>query len=464
MQHTPPATDELLFLPLGGAGEIGMNLTVYGHDGRWLAVDLGITFGGDDFPDHPVMMADPAFIAAQRRRLAGLVLTHGHEDHIGALPYLWQRLRCPVYATPFTAALARAKLARAGCEDDPVVEVPLGGRVQAGPFTVEYISMTHSIPEPNALLIATPAGSVLHTGDWKLDDRPGIGRHYDHKRLHSLRYEPLLALVCDSTNAVVPGRSGSEADVYQPLLEIGQRAAGRIIATAFASNIARLATLARVAHALGRRFGVVGQAMERMVATARATGYWPDKLPGLVDARYLGHLPREEVFVACTGSQGEPRSALARLARDAHPELLLDAGDTVIFSSRMIPGNERSVERVQNRLRGRGIRVVTDHDALVHVSGHPAQDELRRLYEWVQPPLAIPVHGTPRHLNANAAIALACHVPQACIVQNGELCRLSPAGLAKLEPVKTGRLSLKPDGRLGQVAADLLQRMRAGAH
>jgi len=462
MRQTIPAQDEMLFLPLGGAGEIGMNLTVYGHDGAWIAVDLGITFGGDGFPDHPVLMPNPSFLSARRGRLAGLVLTHGHEDHLGALPHLWQRLRCPVYATPFTAALARSKLARAHIEDEPVVEIPLASRFQAGPFTLEFISMTHSIPEPNALLISTRAGAVLHTGDFKLDDRPVIGRSYDHRRLHALRFEPLLALVGDSTNATVPGRTGSESELFQPLLEIARQTPGRVVATAFASNIARLTTLARVAEASGRRFGVVGQAMERMVATARSTGYWPEDLPPLVDGRHLGHLPREEVFAACTGSQGEPRSALARLARDSHPDLLLDAGDAVVFSSRMIPGNERSVERLQTQLRGQGVRVITDHDAHVHVSGHPAQEDLRRLYQWVQPPLAIPVHGTPRHLAAHAEIALDCHVPKVCMVQNGDLCRLSADRIEKLDQIETGRLSLRPDGRLAKVPPEVLEAMRQG--
>lgn len=462
--HLTPTSDEFLFLPLGGAGEIGMNLTLYGHAGAWIAVDLGITFGGDDFPEHDVLMADPAFIAARRERLVGLLLTHGHEDHLGALPYLWRRLRCPVYATPFTAALARAKLARAGLDDVPLVEVAPGELRQVGPFAVEYIGMTHSIPEPNALLIGTPVGSVLHTGDWKLDDRPVVGRSYDHRRLLALRREPLLAMVCDSTNAVVPGRTGSEGDLFKPLLALGEQATGRIVATSFASNVARLATLARVAKALGRRFGVVGQAMERMVALARATGYWPDDLPELVDGRHLGHLPRDEVFAACTGSQGEPRSALTRLAQDRHHDLLLDPGDTVIFSSRLIPGNERSVERVQQRLRALGITLVTDHDALVHVSGHPAEEDLRRLYGWVQPPAAIPVHGTPRHLSANAAIAMDCHVPAVLVVRNGDLCRLGPGGPERLGHVETGRLTLTPEGRLMKVPREVLEEMRARVH
>lgn len=459
-----PTAEEILLLPLGGTGEIGMNLTLYGHDGAWIIVDLGITFGGDDFPEHRVMMADPAFIANRRDRLSGILLTHGHEDHIGALPYLWRRLRCPVYATPFTAALVRFKLASAGIEEMPLIEIGLRERLQVGPFQVEAITLTHSIPEPNAFLIATPAGAVLHSGDWKLDDRPVVGERYDRVRLQTLRREPLLAMVCDSTNAVVPGRTGSESDLFEPLCEIAQGAAGRVIATSFASNIARLVTLARVAERIGRRFGVIGQAMERMVGVARATGYWPDDLPELVDARHLGFLPREEVFAACTGSQGEPGSALARMAADTHRDLLLDPGDQVIFSSKMIPGNERSVGALQERLRQLGVEIVTDQDAEVHVSGHPAQDDLRRLYGWIQPPVLIPTHGTPRHLAANAGIAQSCHIPLIRLLENGDLCRLTRQGAERIASVETGRLTLQPDGRLTEVPRDALARMRASAH
>jgi ribonuclease J len=459
-----PDSDDFWFLPLGGTGEIGMNLSLYGHDGAWIAVDLGITFGGDDFPAYDVLMADPAFIAGRRERLAGIVLTHGHEDHIGALPYLWRRLRCPIYATPFTAALVRSKLAQAGVEDAPVIEIPLGERFGVGPFAVEYIGMTHSIPEPNALLIGTPLGAVLHTGDWKLDDHPVVGGGYDRVRLQRLRREPLLAVVCDSTNAVVPGRTGSERELFEPLCAVGREVPGRIVVTAFASNIARLATLARVADALGRRFGVIGPAMERMLGIARATGYWPDDLPQPLDPRHLGHLPRDEVLAACTGSQGEPRSALARLSQDMHRDLLLDPGDTVIFSSRLIPGNERAVTGLQQRLRSLGVGVVTDEDAHVHVSGHPAREDLKRLYDWVQPPAVIPVHGTPRHLLANAAVAAECHVPETLVVRNGDLCGLAGRRPERLAGVPTGRLTLRPDGRLAPVPADVLERMRVGVH
>jgi ribonuclease J len=450
-------------LPLGGTGEIGMNLTLYGHDGAWIAVDLGITFGGDRFPDHDVLMADPAFIATRRDRLAGLVLTHAHEDHIGALPYLWRRLHCPVYATPFTAALARQKLARAGIEDDPVIEVRPGVRFELGPFGVEAITMTHSIPEPNALLISTAAGAVLHTGDWKLDDRPVVGATYDRDRLMGLRRERLLGMICDSTNATVPGSTGSESSLLAPLREIVLDASGRAIVTAFASNVARLVTLARVAQSVGRRFGVIGQALERMVSVARATGYWPDDLPELVDARHLGYLPCDEVLAVCTGSQGEARSALVRLSTESHRDLCLDPGDLVIFSSRLIPGNERPVAAVQQRLRTLGVEIVTDHDARVHCSGHPAQDDLRRLYAWVQPPVVIPVHGTPRHLDANAALARACHVPLTLVIDNGSLVRLDSEGARRVCRVETGRLSVDRNGRLHPVAPEVLRAMHAWA-
>jgi ribonuclease J len=461
--HINPAADQLLFLPLGGVGEIGMNLTLYGHDGAWLIVDIGITFDDEGGAEQDVLMADPSFISARRERLAGIVLTHAHEDHLGALPYLWRRLRCPIYATPFTATLARFKLQRAGIDDAPLHEIPLGGRFDVGPFVVEYIGMTHSIPEPNALLIRTPLGAVFHTGDWKLDDQPIVGLRFDQRRLQTLKRESLLAMICDSTNAVVPGTTGSEGGLFEPLCALVTEAPGRVVVTSFASNVARLVTLARVAQACNRRFGVVGQAMERMLSVAGATGYWPDDLPPLVDARHLGYLPPAEVLAACTGSQGEPRSALARMAADAHRDLLLDPGDTVIFSSRLIPGNERRVQLVQERLRALGIQLVTDADAHVHVSGHPAADDLRRLYHWVQPPAVIPVHGTPRHLRANADIAAQCHVPRVRVVANGDLCQLAADGPLVLGSIDTGRLLVTPDGGLEPVAADELARMRAQA-
>jgi ribonuclease J len=454
-----PAADELLFVPLGGTGEIGMNLSLYGHAGGWLAVDCGITFGGDAFPDLDVMMPDPAFLEARRDGLVGLVLTHAHEDHCGAVPYLWRRLRCPVYATPFTAEVVSRKLARAGLAGELAVNVIApGSRFAVGPFEVELVTLTHSIPEPNALVLSTPAGRVFHTADWKLDDEPVVGAHYDARRLAALGGERLLAMVCDSTNAVVPGHSGSEGSLFEPLRALVAARAGRVIVTCFGSNIARLHTLARVAEATGRRFAVLGESMRRMVDAARATGYWED-MPALVEPGHVGYLPRGEVLVACTGSQGEPRAALARLARSSHPDLLLEAGDTVVFSSRLIPGNEDSVTRLYAALRAVGAEVVTDADRHVHVSGHPARAELELLYGWVRPPVAVPVHGTPRHLEANAAIAAACHVPRQLVGENGAVYRLAPGPAAIVGRVPTGRLTLA-DGVLVPLSAARLAAVR----
>lgn len=455
-----PGPDELVFLPLGGVGEIGMNLSLYGHDGEWLIVDLGVTFGGDRFPGYEVMTADPAFIEGQGERLAGLVLTHAHEDHVGAVPFLWRRLRCPVYATPFTAEILAQKLARAGMSDEvPVTVIPLGGRFRAGAFDLEYVSVTHSIPEPNALVIRTAAGGLYHSGDWKLDDDPTLGLPYDRRRLRELGAERLLGMVCDSTNAVVEGHSGSEGGLEENLRELVQNCGGRVLVTCFASNIARLNTIARVAAATGRRFGLLGQSMHRLVAAARATGYWDADLPELVDSRDLGYLPPEEVLAACTGSQGERRAALSRLAADAHPDLLLDPTDTVIFSSRLIPGNEASVERVQQRLADLGVRVVTDEDEHVHVSGHPAREELAQLYRWIQPPVVIPAHGTPRHLDANAEVAAACHVPRQLVGRNGDLFRLRGDDARILGRVPVGRLVVREGGRLEPVPRRVLEKM-----
>jgi ribonuclease J len=458
-----PRNDEVLFLPLGGCGEIGMNMTLYGHDGRWLIVDLGITFANDSFPGYDVLMPDPGFIAERTEQLAGIVLTHGHEDHIGALPYLWPRLRCPIYATPFTAALVMRKLVRAGIHGVPLIEMQPGEPFVVEPFTLQYIAMTHSIPEPNMLLIGTPAGRVLHSGDWKLDRAPVVGSHFDRERLLQLRGSGLLAFACDSTNAVVEGRTGSEGDLQQGLLKVVQDRPYRVVVTSFASNVARLVTLARVAQASGRRFAVIGRAMDNMLRLARAHGYWPADLPDPVTADHVGYLPRHEVLVACTGSQGESRAALARMAADAHPDLPLEAGDTVVFSSRMIPGNERSVIGLQDRLRGLGITVVTDADAPVHVSGHPAREDLRELYGWLAPDAVIPVHGTPRHLQANAELALASGAGAAHVPDNGEICRLTGDGPRVVDRVASGRLYVDANGGLAPLPATTVAQMRDGA-
>ncbi len=456
-----PASDELVFLPLGGTGEIGMNLNLYGHDGAWLMIDLGITFADDRVGGLDVLMPDPAFIEARRDRLAGLVLTHAHEDHIGAVPYLWPRLGCPIYATPFTAKVLRGKLQEAGLlEEAEITEVPMSGRFSVGPFELELITLTHSIPEPNAVVLRTGAGTVLHTGDWKLDPDPLVGDDYDEAALRGLADERVLAMVCDSTNALVDGDSGSEAEVCENLEQLIGEQKGRVAVACFASNVARVEAVFRAAEAHGRRVALVGRSLLRIFQAARDTGYLAD-VEAPIRVEDLGYLPREEVLLLCTGSQGEPRSALWRIVRDEHPHVVLEEGDTVIFSSRVIPGNEISIGRLQNALSRQGLHVVTDRDHFIHVSGHPAREELTQMYQWVRPKIAIPVHGEARHLAEHAELARACQVPQALVAENGELIRLAPQGAEVLERVETGRLAL--DGTrlvpLGDESVRARQRM-----
>ncbi|MDR3518248.1 MAG: ribonuclease J [Azospirillaceae bacterium] len=440
-----PLGDAVYFLPLGGSGEIGLNLNLYGCNGQWLMVDLGISFGDDTMPGIDVIMPDPEFIAAQAGDLAGLVLTHAHEDHLGAVAYLWPRLKCPVYATPFTAAVLRAKLVERGLVGQvPLHEVPLSGRFQVGSFDVELVTMTHSIPEPNAVVIHTAFGPIVHSGDWKLDPDPIVGSVADSEKLRRLGDEGVLALICDSTNALVPGRSGSEAAVRDSLIKLFPRFHNRIAISCFATNVARLDSIARAAAAADRHVALVGRSLWRINEAARATGYLSD-IPAFLTEHDAGYLPKDKVVLICTGSQGEPRSALARIAADDHPEVTLDADDVVIFSSREIPGNERAIARVQNLLVRHGVEIVTANDALVHVSGHPAQDELLQMYQWIRPRIAVPVHGEDRHQNEHCRIAEQCQVPQTVIPRNGTVIRLAPGPAEIVAEVRTGRLAL--DGK-----------------
>lgn len=437
-----PASDELLFLPLGGAGEIGMNLSLYGHAGKWLMIDLGITFGDERTPGIDILMPDPAFIVSQRDDLAGLVLTHAHEDHLGAVPYLWQQLQCPIYATPFTAAVLRRKLKEAGLLDAvPVEVVPMSGRFAVGPFEIELVTLTHSIPEPNAVVVRTGAGTVLHTGDWKFDPEPLVGPASDEAALRRLGEEGVLAMIGDSTNALVEGQSGSEAEVRRSLGELIGQFDGRIAVTSFASNVARLETIAKLGAAHDRHVALVGRSLWRIVEAARETGYLAD-VPEFVSEHDAGYLPRDKVLMICTGSQGEPRSALARIARGDHPNVTLEKGDVVVFSSRRIPGNERAIGELQNDLIRLGVQVVTDAEHFVHVSGHPARDELAAMYQLVRPRIAIPVHGEARHLAAHARLAEACQVGQTVVPDNGTVIRLAPGPAEVVGEVQSGRLGL----------------------
>jgi ribonuclease J len=445
------AGDALFFAPLGGVGEIGMNLSIYGLGSErhrtWLAVDCGVAFGAEDqLPGVDVVMPDIRFLVEERRNLAGIVLTHAHEDHFGALLDLWPQLRVPVYATPFTAALLEAKrLSEAGAPEIDVRVVELRSRFMVGPFDVELVSVAHSIPESNALIIRTSHGTVLHTGDWKLDPTPTLGPPTDEAKLRALGEEGVLALVGDSTNAVRDGRSPSEADVARTLAELITSAQGRVAVTTFASNVARIRATAEAAFAAGREVVVVGRAMERIIQVARETGY----LDGIGRFRSLevySQLAPKRVVALCTGSQGEPRAALARVAEDAHPEVSLGKGDRVIFSSRTIPGNEKAVGRIINGLIRQGVEVVTDRTQLVHVSGHPRRAELEDMIRWVRPRILIPVHGEALHLHEHAELARALSVPEVVRCENGDLVRLSPGPATIVDEVPAARLY--KDGKL----------------
>ena len=438
------AQQDLVFAPLGGVGEIGMNLSIYGLGSerrrQWLAVDLGVSFASEEhLPGVDLILPDIRYLVEERKNLLGLVLTHAHEDHFGAIIDLWPKLKLPIYATPFTAALLEAKRAsEPGAPDIPVTVVPVGGRFTVGPFDIELVTVAHSIPESNALIIRTAAGTVLHTGDWKIDPTPILGDATDEKKLRALGEEGCLALVGDSTNAVREGRSPSEKDVAKTIAEIVKAARGRVAVTTFASNVARLRAVIEAAQAAGRDVVVVGRAMDRIIQVARETGYL-EGVPDLRGADAYGYLPPNKVVALCTGSQGEPRAALSRIAADEHPDVTLSRGDTVIYSARTIPGNEREVGRVINGLIEQGITVITDRNALVHVSGHPRRAELEELIGWVKPQILIPVHGEALHLSEHAALARRCGVRQVIQCRNGDLVQLSGKP-GVIDEVPTGRL------------------------
>lgn len=443
-------SDELVFAPLGGAGEIGMNLSLYGYgreDARsWIAVDLGVGFADDGLPGIDLIMPDIRFLEEERSRLLGIVLTHAHEDHFGAVIDLWPRLRVPVFATPFTAGLLRAKMIEERVAGKiPITIVPRGGTIELGPFRLEYVTVTHSIPEPNGLIIETPAGRVYHTGDWKIDERPQIGATIDGDRLKRLGDQGCQAIICDSTNAMREGVSPSEGDVFDTLKTMIAEAPARVAVTAFASNVARLRSVALAAAAADRRVVMVGRAMNRIVTVAREVGYLDD-VPEFLTEHDYGYLPRDKAVMLLTGSQGEPRAALARIAFDDHPAIALSPGDQVIFSSRTIPGNEKAVGRIQNALVRAGIQIITDADGLVHVSGHPRRGELEQMYRWVRPQAAIPVHGEARHMVAHAKLARAQGVGEVVQVYNGDVVRLAPGPAEKVDELPSGRFY--KDGRV----------------
>ena len=443
---TVPSADELLIVALGGAGEIGMNLNLYGHAGKWLMVDLGIAFGDDTLPGIEVVMPDPAFIEERKEDLAGIIITHAHEDHLGAVADLWPRLEAPVYATPFAASVLKRKLRDAGLLNEvPITEIPLGGKFTVGPFELEMITMTHSIPEPNALAVRTKFGTVFHTGDWKIDPEPLLGEVTDEATLQKIGEQGALAMVCDSTNVFVEGEAGSEATVRANLEKLVKTRHHRVAVTCFASNLARVESIAKAAVAAGRHPVLSGRALQRMVDAAQECGYLLD-FPTTVSEQEAGYLPREKVLFICTGSQGAPRASMAKLATGEHRDLVLEEGDSAIFSSRVIPGNERAVGRLQNALMARGVEVISDGpEEHIHVSGQPARQELVRMYQWVRPQIALPVHGEVRHMVEHAALARECQVPETVLAPNGTLVRLAPGPATVIDHVHAARLARDGD-------------------
>ena len=439
---TQVTQDELVFLPLGGSNEVGMNLNAYGfgpeHDRKWIIVDVGVTFGDQSTPGVDVIVPDPSFLEGEE--ILGIVLTHAHEDHIGALGWLFDRIKAPLYATPFTAFLIREKLRDHNLDEEVELnEVQLGGNVQLGPFDVTYVTITHSIAEPNGLSIKTPLGTVLHTGDWKLDDQPVVGEPTDEAFIRSLGDEGVLAMVCDSTNVFVEGVAGSEGGVREKLVELIKPLKGRVAVGCFASNVARMDSVIHAAEQAGRRVALAGRSMHRITAAAKSVGM-------LKDVQFLSEeeariWPADKILYLCTGSQGEARAALSRVADGTHPFIKLGQGDHCIFSSRVIPGNELAIARLQDRLAEKGVQIYTEKGAPgIHVSGHPCRDELRQMYAWARPKIAVPTHGQRRHLIEHGHLAKAIGVEQVVTPRNGDMVRLAPGRAEIIDEVPSGRL------------------------
>ncbi len=446
-----PDESDFWFLPLGGTGEIGMNLNLYGHDGRWLMVDCGVTFeastdldGEVIAPQAPIQMADPQFIADRKDKLDGIIITHAHEDHVGAIPYLWQKFKAPIYTTKFTAEVLRRKLVEFDLVDDVKVHiVETNQQLDIGVFTVDWLALTHSIPEPHGLVISTPVGKVFHTADWKLDKAPVIGDGYPKQAYQNLAELEVDAMVCDSTNATVQGWSQTEASLHQGLLNHVEKAKGRVVITCFGSNIARLHTIAEIAKKTQRHLGLLGRSLINNMNAAKAVGLWTS-VETSVDPHHLGYLPASSVLLVVTGSQGEPRTALHRLSLNVFRDMQLEPGDTVIFSSKVIPGNETAVESLIERLKEMQIDVITDETSVlpIHASGHPAVEELKSMYQWVKPACAIPVHGEIQHMQANAKVAKSVGVAEQIQGKNGDLFFIAPVRGIRRNAVKTGRVGL----------------------
>jgi len=453
-----PQQNDFWFLPLGGCGEIGMNLNLYGHDGQWLMIDCGITFGGDSLTTgklkrDEIHLPDPAFIATQPEKLAGLIITHAHEDHMGAVPYLWDKLKCPIYATPFTAEMLRRKwIQHKPLEQLPLRVVQPNDSINIGVFTTEWITQNHSVPESSGILIKTPAARVFHSADWKLDEKPVIGSAVDVKRLQSFGSDGIDALVCDSTCANVNGDSTSESSLYEGLHELISNAEGRVVVACFGTNIARLKTLAMVAKATGRHLGLLGRSLKNTTSVAYDTGVWQHERDWVAQ-EHLGYLPRESVLLVATGSQAEPRSALNRMSQKRFKDMELVAGDTVILSARKIPGNEDSIDAMLERLLGLGVHIHTpDSTPLkIHASGHATKNDLVQMYDWLKPALLIPVHGESTHMQSQLQLARSANIQHQLLGKNGDLFNIAPSHSVRLAATSAGRLKLDPSGGLKSV-------------
>jgi ribonuclease J len=461
--------NELVFLPLGGSNEIGMNFNLYGfgppHARKWIIVDIGVTFGDQTTPGVDIIMPDPTFIEQHRKDILAIVLTHAHEDHIGAIGWLWPRLKAPVYATPFTAFLVREKLRDADLLDKvKITEIPLSGQFDIGPFHIELVTLTHSIPEPNGMAITTPLGTILHTGDWKIDPDPLLGEPIDVTALKRIGDQGVLAMVCDSTNVFQEGSAGSEADVRVALEQLISTLKGKVAVGCFASNVARMSSVIRAAENSGRRVCLLGRSMHRMAAAARSVGLLTDCKPFVTDQE-ANSFPKSKILYLCTGSQGESRAALSRIAEGNHPHISLGEGDSCVFSSRVIPGNEIPIRNLQNRLAGRGVRLYSDRDHPgIHVSGHPCRDELAQMYQWARPQIAIPTHGERRHLLEHLAFARELQTPQGVAPKNGDMVRLAPGRAEIIDEVVSGRLFLDGGVLTPENSDPLRERRHAAAN
>ena len=460
---------ELLFCPLGGAGEIGANMNLYGYgnpgEHNWIMVDIGVTFADDTLPGIDLIYPDPGFIVEKKDNLLGIIVTHAHEDHIGAIAHLWPKLKCKIYATPFTAVLIKEKFKEKNVDiNNHLKIVQLNGIIDLDPFRIEYVSMTHSILEPNGLKIKTPAGVVLHTGDWKIDENPMVGKNIDIDKLKQIGNEGVLAMVCDSTNIFTVGRSGSEETVRRSLLKIMERLKKRIVITSFASNVARMETIFYCAEKTGRQISLVGRSMHRIFKAAKQCGYLKDIIDP-IDPREAKNISREKIVYLCTGSQGEPMGAMMRISGYTHPDVFIEEGDTVIFSSKIIPGNEKKLYKLHNQLVKDGIEVISEENEFVHVSGHPNRDEMRDMYNWIKPKCVIPVHGEHRHLMEHVNFAKEMQVPHPILIENGDIIKLSPNEEPKIsDKAPSGRLYLDGNISVEEDSQSIKDRKNLGAN